>query len=92
MYTLCVRFYFYFLRFITACLAHLNLLSNVIFLVWEHLLLQLSAAGPLFLPAVPREDLGIPKSASEEGEPPYLPRGPLSQYCQSEEKSGCHSA
>lgn len=45
-----------------------------VFLVWEHLLLQLGAAGPLLLPAVPGEDPGLPQSASTEGEPAHLPR------------------
>lgn len=47
------------------------------FQVWEHLLLQLGAAGSVFLPTIPRENLGIPKSASAEGEPAYLPCRPL---------------
>lgn len=47
------------------------------FLVWEHLLLQLGTAGSVFLPTIPREDLGIPKSAAAEGEPAHLPGRPL---------------
>lgn len=47
------------------------------FPVWEHLLLQLGAAGSVFLPTIPRENLSIPESASAEGEPAHLPCRPL---------------
>ena len=60
-------------------------------LVREHLLLQLGAAGSVLLPTVSGEDLGVPQSASAEGEPAHLPRGPLPQYRQPEEESGRHT-
>jgi len=43
------------------------------FKVWEHLLLQLGAAGSVLLPTVPGENPGVPQPASAEGEPAHLP-------------------
>lgn len=63
----------------------------VLFLVREHLLLQLGAAGSVLLPTVSGEDLGVPQSASAEGEPAHLSGRPVPQYCQPEEESGRHT-
>lgn len=62
-----------------------------VILVWEHLLLQLGVAGSLLLPTVSGEDLGVPQSASAEGEPAHLPGRPVPQYRQPEEESGSYT-
>ena len=48
-----------------------------VIVVWEHLLLQLGAAGSVLLPTVSGEDLGVPQSAPTEGEPAHMPGRPV---------------
>jgi len=59
--------------------------------VWEHLLLQLGAAGIVFLPAVSGKCIIIQGPTEKEGKPPDLPGRSFPQYCYSEEESWSYS-
>lgn len=60
-----------------ASYSHLLFSMPCVILVWEHLLLQLGAAGSVLLSAISGKDLGISQSASAEGEPAHLPGWPV---------------
>lgn len=58
--------------------------------VREHMLLQLGAAGPLLLQAIPGKNPGLSQPAQAQGKPAYLSGRSVPQYRKPEEKSGCH--
>ena len=55
------------------------------------MLLQLCAAGLVFVPAVPGERPGVQGPAEEKGEPAHLPGRPFPQHRHPEEEGRGHT-